>query len=201
MMPESANLTVIYGLYCPETGALRYIGQTKNPADRQRRHEKPSYSASRLRVGRWCLDLAAKGLKPRFEILTRVRDWETAEKRLIAAYRKAGADLLNVAAGGVDVPSGKPTLAGLNSRMWRAVIGELVWVIKLVEEPHKARYRCILNGARYARRQVLRKYGLDELKLYDVCLYAQVILRDLCLPLPFYPIPHELAPALSPRDA
>jgi hypothetical protein len=82
---RSNQLTAIYTLSGPD-GAVRYIGKTVNPKSRLAAHASPSQSES---AGR--------------PVVSWVVDWEEAECRWIAEYRANGVDLLNIAAGGLDM--------------------------------------------------------------------------------------------------
>jgi GIY-YIG catalytic domain-containing protein len=89
----------IYGLCDPDTGELRYVGKAKNSQKRfkqhisERRMKRPVYA--------WIRRLIADGKAPALKILETVEDceWEFAERRLIAQYRKT-CNLLNLADGG-----------------------------------------------------------------------------------------------------
>lgn len=89
----------IYGLYCPETGELRYIGKANNSKQRlkshlrdSRRRETPVYC--------WMRALGQRGLVPGLRVLCVTDDWRAKERALIQEHRLAGARLLNVADGG-----------------------------------------------------------------------------------------------------
>lgn len=83
----------IYALTEPDTGEIRYIGQTPNPEQRFRRH---SYSKSGSPVRRWIRSLALTGKTPGAVLLCRVgpnEDPLDVEQRFISA--NASARLLN----------------------------------------------------------------------------------------------------------
>jgi hypothetical protein len=89
----------IYGLYCPDTGELRYVGKANNA---QKRLKKHLFERVKSRpVNRWVKSLVDSGKAPVLKILETVPhdEWEEAERRLIAEHRKAG-KLLNLADGG-----------------------------------------------------------------------------------------------------
>lgn len=89
----------IYGLYCPDTDALRYVGKAK---DAQRRYKVHLCERVFTRpVNNWVRSLVQAKKLPVLKILETVpsEQWEEAERRLIAHYRKT-CDLLNVADGG-----------------------------------------------------------------------------------------------------
>jgi hypothetical protein len=89
----------IYGLYCPRTGALRYIGKARRASARLRQHLRECRRRD-YPVHRWIRKLLAEGLMPRVEVLARTPDWRTAEREAIQKARAEGLDLLNVADGG-----------------------------------------------------------------------------------------------------
>jgi hypothetical protein len=120
------------------------------------------------------------------EVFTWARDWETAERRIIAAHRKAGAPLLNVARGGVDIPANRGKARGLSTPHWRKIVGHFVWAIGMVSEPYKHIYRDLLRATGRVRRAILLKFGPDALAFYDKAFHAQVVLRQ---PLAWRPLP------------
>lgn len=87
--------TTIYSLRDPRTGAVRYIGRTKNASQREVSYRSGKPHSKRLSA--WFADLAASGLSPEF-----VREFEVSREKGAKAERKAvrllirnGADLLN----------------------------------------------------------------------------------------------------------
>jgi hypothetical protein len=89
----------IYGLFDPETGALRYIGKANNSAKRLKQHLR-EYRRSKTPVYAWIGKLVRKGLSPEMRVLETADDWREAERRLIADARARGVRILNVADGG-----------------------------------------------------------------------------------------------------
>ena len=119
----------IYGLYCPVTGDLRYIGKAKDARARLkghlrdcRRRQTPLYV--------WMRSLTSQ---PIVRILAESLDWAATERELIAQHRANGADLLNVSAGGnqphcpVDVrrENGRKNAASIHSDAFRRHIWNL----------------------------------------------------------------------------
>jgi len=91
----------IYALCAPETGDVRYVGQANNPTRRHRLHLKDQTDTRR---GRWIRTLLCCGRAPTLLILERINgDWQEAERRWIASYRAAGADLTNHTDGGEGI--------------------------------------------------------------------------------------------------
>lgn len=90
---------VIYRLVDPRTNKTRYVGKTRDIANRQRRYLAGHGHNPHMR--NWLRLLISAGLKPRIEIvqscLYRLGD---AERYWIAEYRRKGCDLLNQTDGG-----------------------------------------------------------------------------------------------------
>lgn len=89
---------MIYGLACPDTGEVRYIGKAVNTRKRydshmrERRRRTPLYD--------WLGSMRSKGKAPVMVELASAFDWEATERTIIAQYRADGAKILNVADGG-----------------------------------------------------------------------------------------------------
>lgn len=92
----------IYGLFCPISGELRYIGKANNAAKRLATHIRDSRRRD-TPVYRWIRKLAVERLVPVMRVLDEADDWQGAERRLISVSRAQGDRLLNVAEGG-DAP-------------------------------------------------------------------------------------------------
>lgn len=93
------NGWVIYGLCCPLTNVVRYVGVTTDLARRLRRHLSSRQLARQTPVYEWLRLLAKGGLRPTLRVLEQgdaLRDWREAERRWIARLP----DLLNVLRGG-----------------------------------------------------------------------------------------------------
>jgi hypothetical protein len=89
----------IYGLYDPDADELRYVGKANNAKKRLKTHVfERGY---RRPVNNWVKALVEAGKAPVMKILETVahEQWEEAERRLIAEYRKT-CRLLNLADGG-----------------------------------------------------------------------------------------------------
>lgn len=91
----------IYGLYCPDTGAIRYIGKANNTGERFKSHLRDSRKR-KTPVYRWISGLLEQSKEPICEVLAVVpaEKWENAEIDIIHQARTDGCDLLNVAKGG-----------------------------------------------------------------------------------------------------
>lgn len=199
-MPSAPKLVAIYGLYDPRTDALRYIGKAKEPARRRKGHLRRSALNLPYPVARWCKELVAQGLEPRQEVLTWARDWEMAERRLIAAHRKAGADLLNLAAGGVDIPARankiRPSVP--TSMLYRSAMMELArarGILQASQSSAASGINELMKGIRGARALLLRKGKMQAAIAFDVNLWAHFVQGT---PLDWYmtsmePVPNQSA--------
>lgn len=97
----------IYGLFDPETGALRYIGQTLRLRERYENHCNEKTNTHR---SHWIQALRRKGLRPIPCVLEWLPDgsgWADVERAWIAAARAAGCRLVNGTDGG-DGVNGMP---------------------------------------------------------------------------------------------
>ena len=93
-------LLYIYTMSDPVSGLVRYVGKTKNPKQRFRKH----LTSKKLNTKscRWIKGLKAKGLKPVFEIVDTCTesDWQQKERQYILVFKSIGAGLLNQLPGG-----------------------------------------------------------------------------------------------------
>lgn len=100
---RTAAPLVIYSLSDPDTLAVRYVGQTNAPRTRWIKHLSNAKAAAKghrpqSHVGRWVLDLAAKGARPVLTILEGVESHAQAaarESHWIERLSGEGAALLN----------------------------------------------------------------------------------------------------------
>lgn len=106
MNSVSAPKYIVYGLFDPETGELRYVGKSTFGWKRVARHWAPSCLANprnRARSKAWCKSVLARGLIPVGQVLETCSSAEEVGDRevfWIAEYRARGADLVNHDAGG-----------------------------------------------------------------------------------------------------
>lgn len=94
----------IYGLHCPLSGEIRYIGKSVNPQKRLRAHISCAIrGAADHHTSRWIRRLAASDLAPSLVILHEVgadEKWQDVERKFIADAIQRGLRLTNSTAGG-----------------------------------------------------------------------------------------------------
>lgn len=97
----SQPMPVIYGLFCGETGELRYIGKANNAEARMKSHLRDA-RRKRTPLYNWISRCVKDGKPPVMKVLvsTTQLDWDQCERQVIAFHREAGFNLLNVADGG-----------------------------------------------------------------------------------------------------
>jgi hypothetical protein len=92
---------VVYGLYDPRTGELRYIGQTKQTLKKRlMAHLRQSNIARGHRSAHWVQSLGALPIICELGVAETKDDLDRLETSLIAAYREKGVRLTNHADGG-----------------------------------------------------------------------------------------------------
>jgi len=86
---------LIYGLKCPVTNRMHYIGKSTQGMRRPMQHLSKSHS---VKINEWVSDLRALGSKPEIVVLQEVNesvDIDGAERMWISIYIDRGAMLLN----------------------------------------------------------------------------------------------------------
>lgn len=95
---------VIYGLHDPETGELRYIGQTITTVKaRLAKHVTPSQLKKHSYLARWLLGLVKRGQSPTWSVLAEALDQEELDRleiEYIASAREGKVRLVNLSDGG-----------------------------------------------------------------------------------------------------
>lgn len=94
------SIVYVYTLCDPADDAVRYVGVTRFPDARERRHCRPDGT----KKGKWVSALAARGVRPRFVIIETATEsnWQEREQFWIAEYGRRGAKLMNGDAGGLN---------------------------------------------------------------------------------------------------
>lgn len=146
----------IYGLYCPDTDELRYVGKANNAGKRLKTHllERGLHRP----VNRWVRSLVDQGKAPVLRVLETVpaAEWEGAERRLIAEHRKT-ANLLNLAEGGA-MPSQTKDQRKRAAKASNAAQGKQHPAIRAV---HKANFELSrLHGKFMRERSYIHAYML-----------------------------------------
>jgi group I intron endonuclease len=115
------EFTYIYGLSCPKTGLIRYIGKSNDPKQRFSRHINEKNVTKK---GSWIRSLINSGFIPNIEIIDKVPmcDWEFWEKSYIKLFKSFGANLLNMNEGGM---SAMPSLE-TKLKQSRAKFGKII---------------------------------------------------------------------------
>lgn len=102
---------LIYGLFDPRDGQLRYIGKSSSGLRRPRMHSCPSVLArERCHRSSWIKALLGAGVRPEIRILEEhdsEANLNSAEVRLIAFHRSIGARLTNMTDGGEGATGAK----------------------------------------------------------------------------------------------
>jgi hypothetical protein len=92
----------VYGLLDPDSGALRYIGQTTGPIGFRLGGHLMAASAGKHRVSKWIATVVRQGKMPVIRVLAEARDiveLGALEREHIARARIEGHELLNVYGG------------------------------------------------------------------------------------------------------
>ena len=101
-----------------EHGNVRYVGITKSPQERNKRHPREArYGNSHRKC--WIRSMIKAGFQPKMTVIEWVEDWDEAERRWIAHFRAIGCDLVNGNDGGFTM--NRPHLAegyNLHIRHW-----------------------------------------------------------------------------------
>lgn len=104
----SPGQVYIYTISDPISGLVFYVGKTKDPKERFRKHLTSTKVTTKSR--RHITGLLNKGLNPVFEIIDTCTEnnWQEKEQQYIMIFKSIGANLLNQLPGG----EGGPTMLG-----------------------------------------------------------------------------------------
>lgn len=98
---------IIYGLFDPIDGSLRYIGKSSSGLKRPARHTSPCELKNSTHKNRWIKSLISRQLRPIIRTLyvcISANELSKKEIEFIAHYRKMGAKLTNLTSGGDGCP-------------------------------------------------------------------------------------------------
>lgn len=115
MNKPSLKVSGVYCLKDPETGLVRYVGQSKNIHNRYYNGHLHAQKKTGHPVSMWTNKLKESGLKPVIEILELHESPEDIESDWIEKMRGQGCDLLNIHAGG-RMPSAIGN--GVTTKIW-----------------------------------------------------------------------------------
>jgi hypothetical protein len=131
-MSKKLDHWLVYGLFDPITGAIRYIGQTSY--ELSHRLSRHLYEAKHQKVcdakRDWILSLALANERPVIRSLQRAETEEEAcalEDDAIKSWRAVGACLLNEAGGGLGSP-GRVLREETKAKIGAANTGRTVWM-------------------------------------------------------------------------
>lgn len=93
---------LVYGLFDPFTGELRYIGKSSNGMYRPKQHLSKSFLSKKTHLYNWINKVIKNGGEPEIKILARCTKKNLADKEieLIAKAKSEGARLTNMTDGG-----------------------------------------------------------------------------------------------------
>lgn len=123
--------TFIYALVCPDSGSIRYIGKSDDPARRLQGHVSvETRRADESHKAHWIRKLQREGKRPTVRVIFRVHDemrWQVAERFFISAARSFGLPLTNRTEGGdglsfineVDRDRWRERLTEARIELWR----------------------------------------------------------------------------------
>jgi len=102
------EVVYIYGLVEPTTKELRYVGKSKNPKVRLRKHISERFKHDSYK-DRWIRKMVDSESRPELIIIDEVlkEEWQYWERHYIAYYRGLGVRLTNSTDGGDQPPSTK----------------------------------------------------------------------------------------------
>lgn len=116
-------VTKIYGLICPLTNEIKYIGKSNNPERRLKDHMWDTRGMD-INKALWIKDLKTKKLKPILEILDEVpiSTWQYWEEFWILYFKALGAKIFNKRAGNgltyANHQTFKPGNIPWNKKLW-----------------------------------------------------------------------------------
>lgn len=151
----------IYGLVCPMSGAIRYIGKAQKPKKRLSAHISGALTfAYSHHTARWIRKLAEDGLKPGLKILEQVAqdaDWREVERRWIRKALDQGWPLTNSTQGGEGLCYIDPE----DEARWRANLERSMAAYRASDE-YKEAFAVFQNASRSPEANARRIDGLVD---------------------------------------
>jgi len=163
----------IYGLVCPLSKEIRYVGKTKWSLKR-RLKEHIRENKSKTHKQKWINNLKSKELFPTIVLIENVNDvdWIEKEKFYIKLFKEKGFKLTNIAEGG----EGGGSKGYKHSEEWKAKASERM-LIRMKNNPFDSDYYSKLNGRK--RKKVVRTDKYGNKKKYDSIVDAAKELVEL----------------------
>lgn len=160
----------IYELRCPDSGDVRYIGQTACPKRRLAAHCRYSYRDDTPKA-KWAMALVSAGKRPVMKVVEWCDDWDEPERRWIAKYRSEGVTLLNANDGGRTmghitrrVKPGPPSAVTFMIRKMRNFARDLAGE---GNNERAAAFHEIADGLHARRREIWKESGPEGVSLYE----------------------------------
>lgn len=163
----------IYGLVCPNSKQIRYIGVTRYSLEK-RLNEHLRENKSKTYKQKWIKSLLNKGLKPCIVLicLTDEVNWIETEKFYIKLFKTNGFNLTNTSEGG----EGGGSKGYKHTEEWKEKASERM-TIRNKENPLSKEFYEKLNGAK--RKKILRISADGSQKIYDSISNAASELLEL----------------------
>lgn len=163
----------IYGLVCPNSKQIRYIGVTKHSLEK-RLNEHIREGKSKTYKQKWIKSLINKGLKPYIVLicLTDEANWIETEKFYIKLFKTNGFKLTNTSEGG----EGGGSKGHKHTDEWKAKASERM-TIRNKKNPLTKEFYEKLNGAK--RKKILRTSTDGSQETYDSISAAASELSEL----------------------
>ena len=102
-MFAAQNQMLVYGLFDPETGRIRYVGKSVSGMRRPKQHVQPNRLVGGTHKVRWVQSLLKRGLQPVIQVLSKcssIEELVSKEVALIKMLKEDGEDLTNLTEGG-----------------------------------------------------------------------------------------------------
>lgn len=156
------ELATIYGLSCPDTGMLRYIGQTWYARSRQWQYGNLPNNRGNRPVCAWVRKLLKQGKRPKFFVIETTDKPDEREALAIKVAREHGFAILNLADGGQQnghLVRAKEEALGTRGRNWATITLSELTKLCGQDHPRTVRVReAIKRGEqRFGKREYHRR--------------------------------------------